>query len=169
MEQHIKTESNWRQLLRLILAIYVMLLAVGIAPYAAGHALAKLVIPESLAFGIFSITFFTTAYFILIGQRLRRASFVLLFVIILARINMPVDGFKLSLLHDTVLVVGLMLTGGWFAPKILHIDAPGRICLTRKALPRRAQKNTKAEIRTHAFAQSPDDMSQLFDQISEVH
>ncbi len=174
MEQLDRRNSNMWQMLRLALALYVMSLAMGILPYMAGTSLMQTFMPEAFAARIFSVGLFSCAYFILIGQHLRRASFALLAFIIMARLNMPLVGLQAMLLHDSLLVFVLLIAGGWFVPDCEHIDAPGRIKLNRVQLtrikpPRRMAKSRKPQHLAHALAQSPDEMTWLFDQIGEVH
>lgn len=174
MEQLNTRNDNWWQMVRLALALYVMSLAMGLLPYMAGTSLLQTLMPESFAARIFSVGLFSCAYFILIGKHLRRASFALLAFIIIARLNMPLVGLQAMLLHDTLLVFVLLVTGGWFVPDSEHVDAPGRIYLGRAKLTRvtppcRTGKLGKAKYLTHALAQSPDEMTWLFDQIGEVY
>ncbi len=173
MEQTDQKSESLRQILRLGITLYFLGLAMGILPTKESVAFLKFLVsePTSTHNALFSLGVFSVAYFVLIGKHLRIASSALIAFTIASRVILPVDGFQMALVRDAALVASLLLTGGWFVHTEVHEDAPGRIRLTRNAPPIRKKRSRKSENPprlSHAFAQSPDDLGRLFDQISEV-
>ena len=158
--------GNRREVLRLIVAIYFMAQATGLVNEAAGPALFSALLPEQIAPHVFSVSVFAAAYFVLIGQHLARASAFLLGFTLVSHL---MAGGGHGVFHILVLTGALLLTGGYLDRPQSRATAPGRIRLTRIKAPRAAVPVTPcAAPHKHPFAQSPDELACLFDQIRET-
>lgn len=158
-----RRDGTAQQVLRLFIATYLIAFAMNLIPNFPGEAV--LLLPAEIAAGVFSLCLFVGAWLILIGLQLRRVTLVLIILIILARLNTPLDGLQSAFIGDALLISGLLMIGGWIATTKMHNDAPGRIKLARVEPPKCTYRSAMAIRRKHAFSESPDDMIGLFDQV----
>ncbi len=166
--------SNKREVLRLIVAIFYMVLAMGLLPDMGGSGLFHAILPAQLAPHAYSISVFTASWFILAGQRLPVAASFLIALTLMSQAFVPPETAQFALIRVAVLVAALMLVGGFFDKAPAKTSNPGRIRLTRVKAPRRTRAATapsgaaSKQGREQPFAPVPEELDMLFDQIAEA-
>ncbi len=159
--------STRQQTLRLIVALYFMGVAMSLIPDPASQSLMSDFLPMPIAPAMSAILQFAAGYLILTGRHMRAASLFLIGFITLARLHNPVLATNPDFTRDMLLIIALLMTGGLFT-RVKHRHAGvGRIRLVHQAGPRPETRKINNQPKA-AFAQSPDDMTFLFDEIAEV-
>ncbi|HGG06835.1 MAG TPA: hypothetical protein ENK28_15355 [Aliiroseovarius sp.] len=159
--------ANRQQTLRLIVALYFMGVAMSLIPDHASQSLLSEFLPTQIAPALSAILQFSAGYLILTGRHMRAASLFLIGFITLARLHHPVQPTNPDFARDMLLIIALLITGGLFTRVKNGKAKVGRIRLVHRAGPRPETRKTSTQHKA-AFAQSPDDMAYLFDEIAEA-
>ncbi len=154
-----------QEALRLVIALYVMGATIGLWAMPGSTGLLSGFLAPTPAANLHAIALFGTAWFILVGRHLQRASLGLMGLVLAGAAKNASLGPA-----DILLVLGLLMIAGLMTQqKARGTTRTGRIRLTRVTAPKH-QANTRgcAPTSRDPFAQSPEDLACLFDQIAEA-
>lgn len=155
--------------LRSVVALYVMLTALGMFPLRGAEAFANGVLPAPMAANTLSVFLFSCGFLLLTGQFMRGAALALIALLALTRLSAMLSfgetapGF--ALLHDMTLTVALVVAAG-LAPLRRERRLPGALIRRETSQPTGSDCPVMrlAATRYRAFADSPDDIAALFDE-----